>query len=245
MISEEITKPFVELQGVNKVFKLGEVEIQALRSFSLIIAKGEFIAVVGPSGCGKTTLLNLIGGIDRPSAGKITVDDQLLSSASKGDLNTYRRENVAFIFQFFNLLPTLTAKENVLLAASLYHRSRKEAFRETEKWLDLVGLKDKLNKFPHQLSGGEQQRVAIARSLSKHPKLLLADEPTGNLDSKSAKNIMRLLKKLNDNEGVSIVIVTHNPSIANVADRIIYLKDGSVFGEAKPSPRDAEQFWAE
>ncbi|MFX0094941.1 MAG: ABC transporter ATP-binding protein [Candidatus Hodarchaeota archaeon] len=236
---------FISFENVTKTYLLGEIKVNALQELSLEATKGEFIAIVGPSGCGKTTLLNLLGGLDKPSSGKVTVNEHIISELSRRALNSYRREKVAFIFQFYNLLPTLTGKENVLLAASLYYRSKKEAQLEAEKWLNIVGLQDKMNKFPNQLSGGEQQRVAIARSLAKKPQILLADEPTGNLDSKSAKNVIGVLKQLNEEEKISIILVTHNPAIANIADRIIYLKDGRVFGEAKPSPKDAQRFWEE
>lgn len=185
--------------------------------------RGEFVVVLGPSGSGKTTLLNLVGGIDTPTKGDILFNGINVSSLSGEELTMHRRKNIGFIFQFFNLIPTLTARENVMLAAELV-----ENHRDVDDVLEIVGLKHRASHFPSELSGGEQQRVAIARALVKNPPLILADEPTGSLDFETGKMVLKVMRDINRNEGITIILVTHNSVIANMADRVVHLKDGKV-----------------
>ncbi len=233
---------FVEFNDVSKIYSLGEVKTVGLKDFSIKIEKSEFVSIVGPSGCGKTTLLNLLGGIDEPDTGSIISDGMNITICSKKVLNNYRREKVSFIFQFYNLIPSLTALENVLLSISLNSKS-KNKIGEAKDWLAKVGLADHADKFPHQLSGGQQQKVSIARALAKNPSILLADEPTGSCDSTSAKEIIKILHQLNIENGLTIILVTHNPAVANCANRLIYLKDGLLFGEKAVS--EEEKTWIE
>lgn len=213
----------IELTDVWKIYKMGVVDVVALREVNLKIGSGEFIVVLGPSGSGKTTLLNLIGGIDTPTKGKILFNNTDISKLDENGLTMHRRENVGFIFQFFNLIPTLTAKENIMLAAELVENPK-----DVEEVLEIVGLKDRQNHFPAELSGGEQQRVAIARALVKNPPLILADEPTGSLDFETGKKILKVMREINQSEKITFILVTHNSVIANMADKIIYLKDGRI-----------------
>ncbi|HLI46303.1 MAG TPA: ABC transporter ATP-binding protein [Geobacterales bacterium] len=221
----------IELKEVHKIYKLGSVSVNALNGINLVINKGEFISIVGPSGSGKTTMLNLIGLLDRPTAGKVFFESRDVSSLSDNELSRLRAEKIGFVFQTFNLIPSLTAKENVELAAAFSNKV-KDPERKAEELLELMDLKSRMNHKPNQLSGGEQQRVAIARALMNDPLVLLADEPTGNLDSKTSMELLEIFKKLNS-EGLTLVVVTHNLSIANEAGRIIYLKDGRVENEVK------------
>ncbi len=220
-------QPLIEMQGVNKTYPMGEVTVDALRGLDLGVARGEFIVLLGPSGSGKTTTLNLIGGLDRPSSGKLTVDGDDISEFNETRLAEYRRKKVGFIFQFFNLIPTLTAVENVEFALALTQRS-KDLRQQARDCLAQVGLEERIDHFPSQLSGGEQQRVAIARALANHPALMLCDEPTGNLDVNMGHQVLYALRKLNREEGATVVLVTHNTSIAPMADRIVRLRDGAV-----------------
>ncbi|MFX0015946.1 MAG: ABC transporter ATP-binding protein [Promethearchaeota archaeon] len=236
------------IEDLTKDYKMGELIVPALSGITLDIEQGQFIAILGPSGSGKTTLLNLIGGIDRPTAGKIffTKNGEKINLASLKEkkLTQYRRLNVGFIFQFYNLVASLTAFENVELAAKLTNPST-EAREITKDLLDEVGLGDKVNKFPAQLSGGEQQRVAIARALAKNPKILLADEPTGNIDSETTGKILKLLQRINESHKVTVIIVTHNVGISTLADRVVYLRDGKVFGTSQYDPAKEKEFWEE
>lgn len=213
----------IKLEGVSKTYHMGEVEVHALRKVNLDIGRGEFLVVLGPSGSGKTTLLNLIGGMDSPTEGKIVVDGVDIAGYSESELTQYRRASIGFIFQFFNLIPTLTAKENVELAAELVGRSR-----NVSDVLDEVGLGHRVNHFPSELSGGEQQRVAIARALVKDPPILLCDEPTGELDLETGKRILSTMRQINKRDKKTIVLVTHNSIIAEIADRVIHLRDGQI-----------------
>lgn len=215
----------VELKNVSKAYKIGEKEFKALDNVNLAINKGELVVILGPSGAGKSTLLNLIGGMDSPSNGSILVDGVDISEYSETKLSEYRAENVGFIFQFYNILPTLTVLENVEIVKDIVKKPK-----SAKKILKDVGLENHLNKFPNQLSGGEQQRVSIARAIAKNPKLLLCDEPTGALDSKTGVEVLKLLKKQCDaNNGENtVIIVTHNALIAEVADRVIRLKNGQI-----------------
>ena len=234
----------IEMQSVTKTYPMGEVTVHALNGLNLNVNRGEFIVLLGPSGSGKTTTLNLIGGLDRPTAGNLTVNGEEITGLNETRLAEYRRKSVGFIFQFFNLIPTLTAAENVEFALALTRRG--EALRPPAlKFLAMVGLQDRADHFPSQLSGGEQQRVAIVRALANRPPLLLCDEPTGNLDVGTGHQVLQSLRDLNKNEGATVVLVTHNTSIAPMADRIVRLHDGAVSTiDVNPDPTPvAELAW--
>ena len=222
----------VQLNDLQRVFKLGDTDVHALRGIDLEIKKGEFIVILGPSGSGKTTLLNMIGGIDKPSSGDVKIDNEIIADFSLTELSTYRRKQVGWIFQFFNLIPSLSAWENVGLAIELTDdadRKNKHKVRERAvEMLKLVGLEEKVDRFPSQLSGGEQQRVAIARALVKHPAIVVADEPTGNLDWSTGQTIADLLKKINHEMGITFIVVSHDISITKYADRVYHLRDGKI-----------------
>ena len=227
----------IEMQAVTKSYPMGEVTVHALRGLDLTVARGEFIVLLGPSGSGKTTTLNLVGGLDRPSGGRLAVDGEEITSFDENRLTEYRRRKVGFIFQFFNLIPTLTAHENVEFALALTQRGR-SMHTQARDFLAMVGLQDRADHFPSQLSGGEQQRVAIARALANHPSLLLCDEPTGNLDVDTGRQVLQALRDLNQNENATVVLVTHNTSIAPMANRVVRLHNGRVDREAvNPEPR--------
>lgn len=213
---------------VGKVYRQGDNEITALAGVSLEIARGSFTAVMGASGSGKSTLLHLLGGLDRPSWGDLLVDGRLIGQMSDDEVTLYRRTQVGFIFQFFNLLPTLTALENVTLPLVLDGRPAAEANARAGRLLEKVGLEERAHHLPDELSGGEIQRVAVARALAFSPPLLLADEPTGNLDSKNGRAILALLGEINKQEGCTVVMVTHSEEAAGYGDRRIYLRDGRV-----------------
>ena len=214
---------FVKFERVYKRYRMGEVVINASNGVDFEIEKGEFVVIVGASGSGKTTILNMLGGMDTCDGGKIIVDGQNIAAYSKKQLTTYRRYDIGFVFQFYNLVNNLTAKENVELASQITsHALNPEAV------LRNVGLGDRMNNFPSQLSGGEQQRVSIARALAKQPKLLLCDEPTGALDYNTGKNILKLLQDTCHQKGVTVVVITHNSAIAPMADRIITIKNSKV-----------------
>ena len=215
---------FVEFQDVGKTYHMGEVEIEALHDVSFEVEKGELVVIVGPSGAGKTTLLNILGGMDTLTTGKVTLDGQEVSALSKKQLTQYRRYDVGFVFQFYNLIGNLTALENVELANQICKNPLDAAEVLTE-----VGLKERMKNFPSQLSGGEQQRVAIARALAKNPKLLLADEPTGALDYQTGKAILQLLQDTGRKTGMTVIIITHNSALTAMADRVIRVKNGTVF----------------
>jgi putative ABC transport system ATP-binding protein len=223
--------PLIDLAGVEKIYRSGQLEYPALRGIDLTIAAGEMVAIVGPSGSGKTTIINLIAGIDRPTAGTVTVDGRRIDAMSEEDLAGWRGATVGIVFQFFQLLPTLSALENAVLPLDFAHRgSKRERFARAAHNLDLVGLGDKLDHLPSELSGGEQQRVAIARALASDPKLIIGDEPTGNLDTATAADMFALLARLNE-AGKTVVYVTHDPSLAGRAHRIITIRDGLVVRE--------------
>lgn len=216
-------QPLVRLQGVDRTFTSGEVKVPVLKDLSLEILRGEVLAVVGPSGSGKSTILNLVGGLDRPTAGEVWFEDQNLATASSARLTRYRREKVGFVFQFYNLVPNLTALENVLTATEIA-----EDPLDASEVLEQVGLKDRMTHFPSQLSGGEQQRVAIARAVAKNPQLLLCDEPTGALDYQTGINALKLLLKFNRDLGTTVVLITHNEAISHVANRVVHLRSGEI-----------------
>lgn len=215
----------VELKNVSKVYKIGENEFKALDNIDLSLNKGEMIVILGPSGAGKSTLLNLIGGMDTPTSGNVIIDGENISKYNENKLSDYRAENVGFIFQFYNILPSLTVKENVEIVKDIVKNPI-----STEEALKGVGLEKHSRKFPNQLSGGEQQRVSIARAIAKNPKLLLCDEPTGALDSKTGVEVLKLLRKQCDgNNGANtVIIVTHNSLIADIADTVINVKNGKI-----------------
>jgi putative ABC transport system ATP-binding protein len=211
------------LRDVWKIYKTGTVEIHALKEVNFEVKEGKFIVVLGPSGSGKTTLLNIIGGIDVPTKGKVMFKGTDVTALDEDGLTIHRREHIGFVFQFFNLIPTLTAKENLLLASELVANPR-----DADEVLEIVGLEDRADHFPSELSGGEQQRVSIARALIKNPPLILADEPTGNLDFETGKKVLKYMKEVCVREGITFIVVTHNSSISEMADRILRLKDGKI-----------------
>lgn len=214
---------FVKLQDITKIYKMGEVEIRAADNINFSISKGEFVVIVGPSGAGKTTVLNILGGMDTATGGKLFVDGEDITSYSSKKLTGYRREDIGFVFQFYNLVPNLTALENVELALQIC----KDPL-DAKLVLEEVGLGDRLDNFPAQLSGGEQQRVSIARALAKNPKLLLCDEPTGALDYNTGKAILKLLQNMCRERGMTVIVITHNQAISPMADRLIHIKNGQV-----------------
>ena len=214
---------YIEFKNVCKEYKMGEVTIKALNNTNFSVEKGELVVIVGPSGAGKTSALNILGGMDTATSGKVVVDGKDITNLKNKDLIKYRRNDIGFVFQFYNLVQNLTAQENVELATEIC----KNSLNPTEV-LKKVGLKDRLNNFPSQLSGGEQQRVAIARAIAKNPKLLLCDEPTGALDYKTGKQILKLLQDTARKENMTVLIITHNGALAPMADRVIHLKNGKV-----------------
>ncbi|MBS7657215.1 ABC transporter ATP-binding protein [Candidatus Bathyarchaeota archaeon] len=221
----------VRLQNVYKVYKTGEAEIVALKDVSFNVDRGEYVTILGPSGSGKSTMLNIIGGLDRPTKGAVYVDGEDLQRLRDSKLARFRAEKVGFVFQFFNLIPTFTAFENIMVPAEILGLKREESKERAKMLIRKVRLEERKNHFPHQLSGGEQQRVAIARALINNPVLLLCDEPTGNLDSKSGAEIVSLLREINEEQGATLVVVTHDQRIAQEADRVVELVDGQIFEE--------------
>ncbi len=223
---------FVKLEDITKVYKMGEVEIRAADRISFSISKGEFVVIVGPSGAGKTTVLNILGGMDTATSGTLLVDGENITEYNAKKLTEYRREDIGFVFQFYNLVPNLTALENVELALQICRDPL-----DAKEVLEEVGLGDRLGNFPAQLSGGEQQRVSIARALAKNPKLLLCDEPTGALDYNTGKSILKLLQNMCRQRGMTVIVITHNQALAPMADRLIHIKNGHVSGmEINESP---------
>ena len=218
----------LEAKGLKKTYRMGRVLVSALQGTTFDVAEGEFVAVFGPSGSGKSTLLHVLGGLDRPDEGEVSVDGVSLSTLNDNALAEVRLRKIGFVFQFFNLLPRLTALRNVELPLTLADLSEKESIKKAEDMLKLVGLEDRMNHRPSEMSGGEQQRIAIARALINDPKIVLADEPTGNLDTSTGGEIVQLMKRLNEEKGQTFVVVTHDPAIAETVDRIIYLKDGRI-----------------
>ena len=214
---------YIKLENIKKIYKMGEVEITALDNASFEIEKGELAVILGPSGAGKTTVLNILGGMDSCDSGTVLVDGNNISSYNKKKLVMYRRYDIGFVFQFYNLVQNLTTLENVELASQICKNPL-----NPKECLERVGLSNRLNNFPAQLSGGEQQRVAIARAIAKNPKLLLCDEPTGALDSKTGRKILELLQEMSRKYKMTTVIITHNSEIAQIADRVIHMKNGNV-----------------
>ncbi len=214
----------VELKHVKKIYHMGDVKVEVLRGINIKIDKGEFVAIMGPSGSGKSTLLNMIGLLDRPSSGEVMIDGRKAAHLTDNELAELRREKIGFIFQLFNLVPRLTAVENVVLPMWLHGHSDEHRAKEL---LQLVGLGHRMNSKPNQMSGGERQRVSIARALANHPEIIIADEPTGALDSKTGHEIIQTMKKIHK-EGNTLIMVTHDPDISEHAERIIRIKDGMV-----------------
>lgn len=214
---------YIEFENVKKIYKMGEVKIEALSGADFSIDKGEFVVIAGASGAGKSTILNILGGMDTATSGKVVVDKREVSSFSNKELITYRRHDIGFVFQFYNLVQNLTAIENVELATQICNNPL-----DTNEVLDAVGLKDRKKNFPAQLSGGEQQRVAIARALAKNPKLLLCDEPTGALDYNTGKSILKLLQDTCRQMGMTVVVITHNLAITPMGDKVIRVKNGKI-----------------
>lgn len=226
--------PVLEARELQKQYKLGQHVVDALAGINIQVEKGEFVAIMGPSGSGKSTLLHLLGGLDSPTEGDITLAEQSLAKLSEHKATLVRRHNVGFVFQFFNLLPTLTAEENVLLPVIIDGKNPRHYEEQLTNLLDLVGLLDRRSHKPDQLSGGEQQRVAIARALITQPAILLADEPTGNLDTKTGTAIMELLRRSCSELNQTVIVVTHDPKAAAFASRVIFLRDGLVVKELQP-----------
>ena len=220
---QDFEKDFVRLKNVSKIYRMGEVEIRAVDKIEFAIDKGEFVVVVGPSGAGKTTVLNILGGMDTVTSGDVLVDGENIAKYSQRKLTGYRRDDIGFVFQFYNLVPNLTAKENVELALQIC----KEPL-DAVQVLKEVGLGNRLDNFPAQLSGGEQQRVSIARAIVKNPSILLCDEPTGALDYHTSKEILKLIETVNQRYGNTIIMVTHNDAIKDMADRVVKLRDGMI-----------------
>ena len=228
---------YVKLDKVSKIYKMGEVEIRAVDNISFEISKGEFVVVVGPSGAGKTTVLNILGGMDTATKGNVFVDGSNIAKYNNRQLTAYRRDDIGFVFQFYNLVPNLTALENVELAMQICKNPL-----DAKKVLCEVGLEDRMGNFPAQLSGGEQQRVSIARALAKNPKLLLCDEPTGALDYQTGKAILKLLQDMCREQGMTVIVITHNSALTPMADRVIHIKNGTVSAmELNTDPTPVEE----
>ena len=226
--------PMISTEGLTKVYYLDGTEVRALSDVSLVVDRNEFVTVMGPSGSGKSTLLNLIGTLDEPTVGKVVVNGIDIGTLSGNALADFRREHIGFIFQLFNLVPTLSALENVMLPLIPYQRGQRVKLKDrASELLISVGLGHRLNHLPGQLSGGEQQRVAIARSLINEPSIILADEPTGNVDTKSGDEIMELLEKVRKERDQTLVVVTHSPRVAAFAERVYFLKDGAIVDEGR------------
>ena len=227
-------------RGLTKTYRMGETEIHALRGVDLEVRAGEFIVLLGPSGSGKSTLLNILGGLDTPTSGRIVFKGHDLSGADEAQLTRYRREHVGFVFQFYNLIPSLTARENVALVTDIAANPMPAA-----EALRRVGLGERLDHFPSQLSGGEQQRVAIARAIVKRPDVLLCDEPTGALDYETGKLVLEVIARINAELGTTAMVITHNAAIAAIADRVLRLGDGRIVGEQRPARKltPAEISW--
>lgn len=236
-MSVKIDQPvLLRLENVGRTFTMGEVAVEVLRGVSLDVVDGEFLAIVGPSGSGKTTILNLVGGLDWPTVGRVVYDQKDLTAATPKELMLHRRHEIGFVFQFYNLVPNLTARENIMVSTEIARQPL-----DVDEVIEMVGLSDRKDHFPAQLSGGEQQRVAIARAVAKNPRLLLCDEPTGALDFETGKLVLRLLVDLNQELGKTVVIITHNAALAQVADRIVHLRSGQITSiEANEAPISPE-----
>jgi putative ABC transport system ATP-binding protein len=226
----------IESVHVSKIYEEGALKVQAVNDVSLKIEKGEFTAVVGPSGSGKTTLLNIIGGLDHPTTGKVLIDGNDISDMSENELIDFRLHNIGFIFQAYNLIPVLTARENVSFVMLLQKRSKAERESRTKELMKEVGLLDRLDNRPSELSGGQQQRVAVARALASRPKFVLADEPTANLDSKSTSNLLDIMARLNQEENMTFIFSTHDQRVIDRARRVVTLVDGKIASDTQQTP---------
>ena len=224
-----LMEPIIATQDLKKIYRVGKVNVPALRGVDFLVYEGEFVAVVGPSGCGKSTLLHVLGGLTQPTSGKVLVDGNDYSTMSDADRTRFRRHKIGFVFQRYNLLPTLTAKQNITLAQHIQGNGFNP--HRFEAAVEMLGVQEKLNHKPFALSGGEQQRVAIARAVICEPKILLADEPTGNLDTENSQIVLNMLRALNRSFRQTILMITHNPEAAAVADRIIRMRDGHVISD--------------
>ena len=235
-----MSEPVFTARALTKIYRMGESEVHALRGVDLEIGAGEFIVLLGPSGSGKSTLLNILGGLDTPTTGDVRFLEHQLTGADEAELTRYRREHVGFVFQFYNLIPSLTARENVALVTDIAVNPMSPA--EALAW---VGLGERLDHFPSQLSGGEQQRVAIARAIAKRPQVLLCDEPTGALDYETGKLVLEVIAKINAELGTTAMVITHNAAISGMADRVLRLGNGRIVGEEKPARKltPAEISW--
>jgi putative ABC transport system ATP-binding protein len=218
----------IDINNVHKIYNDSEVKVHAVNGINLSFEEGEFAAIVGPSGSGKTTLLNMLGGLDTPTEGEITIGDVKVSDLSPSQLIDFRLHNIGFVFQAYNLIPVLTARENVEFIMHLQGRSKAERLKRTKELMDEVGLGDRLDSRPNKLSGGQQQRVAVARALASKPKFVLADEPTANLDSKSTENLLEIMEKLNNEENITFIFSTHDARVVKKARRVITIEDGKV-----------------
>ena len=226
----------ITAENLTKIYGSGDTAVTALDHVNLSVEAGEFVAIMGPSGCGKSTLLHLLGGLDRPSEGRVVIDGQPINELSDDNLTKLRRRKIGFVFQFYNLIPVMDATENAALPVTLDGISPSKAMAKAKDWLEKVGLGNRLKNRPDQLSGGQQQRVAVARALVAEPALVLADEPTGNLDSHASDEIAALLRQVANEWGRAVVMVTHDAHVASYADRIIFLKDGVIVDEQRPDP---------
>jgi putative ABC transport system ATP-binding protein len=231
MNNKEDNMSIIKVEGLKKTYRDTEVPVHAVNGIDLSFEKGEFTAVVGPSGCGKTTLMNMIGGLEQPSSGKVVVDGSSMSEMSSSELIDFRLKNIGFVFQAYNLIPVLTAKENVSFIMELQNWPKKKMESRTVSLLESVGLGDKLNSKPNQLSGGQQQRVAVARALASKPKFILADEPTANLDSTATNQLLDIMEKLNREEQITFIFATHDQRVMDKARRVITLDDGKVISD--------------
>jgi putative ABC transport system ATP-binding protein len=218
----------IEIKNLSKIYDGSQIEVRAVNGINLSFEKGEFTAIVGPSGSGKTTFLNLLGGLDNPTTGEVIVDGVNIGNLSPGKIIDFRLRNIGFVFQAYNLIPVLTAEENVEFIMELQGRTKKERKERTDELLEAVGLTDRKTSRPAKLSGGQQQRVAVARALASKPKFILADEPTANLDSRSAENLLEIMEKLNSDENITFIFSTHDPRVVRKARRVITLEDGKV-----------------
>ena len=230
--SSSASEPVFRARGLTKTYRMGEVEVQALRGVDLDLYRGEFVVLLGPSGSGKSTLMNILGGLDVPTAGEVWYEGHHLTGANQRELTLFRREHVGFVFQFYNLIPSLTARENVAIVTEIAEQPM-----TPEEALARVDLSDRMDHFPAQLSGGQQQRVAIARAIAKRPAVLLCDEPTGALDSATGVRVMEALERVNTELGTTTVVITHNADIARMAHRVLYLGDGRIVREERPAQR--------
>lgn len=223
----------IEIKNLHKIYKETEIEVKAVNGVDLSFEKGEFAAIVGPSGSGKTTLLNIIGGLDKPTSGEIIINGTNLNSLKSSKLIDFRMNNIGFVFQAYNLIPVLTAKENIEFIMHLQGKSKKDRDLRTKELLKAVGLEDRINSKPTKLSGGQQQRVAVARALASKPQFVLADEPTANLDSKSTENLLDIMETLNREENVTFIFSTHDQRVVNKARRVITIEDGKIISDEK------------